>query len=163
MTRRPSISPTPSYDIAAATAPAQTSPSRTTVHKHQAAGRPSTPPSARAADPSASAKTRQGWPVGEVALTVAIAGGLAAAWYASAQGELSAGQGTGYYLGITGSLMMVSLLLYPLRKYWSRMGSAGAVRHWFNLHVVLGLVGPALVVAPPAIRSSPPMRPWRWS
>jgi hypothetical protein len=52
----------------------------------------------------------------------------------------------GFYLGVVGSLMMVALLAYPLRKYVRFMHRWGALKHWFRVHMILGIVGPTLVL-----------------
>ncbi|MBS0243297.1 MAG: hypothetical protein JSS20_14045, partial [Proteobacteria bacterium] len=43
-------------------------------------------------------------------------------------------------------LMMLAVLLYPLRKSWRRLHRLGAMRSWFAAHMMLGVVGPTLVV-----------------
>ena len=58
---------------------------------------------------------------------------------------VTASEGAGYVLGIVGASMMV-LLLYPLRKRARWLRSAGAVRHWFRIHMILGIAGPVLVL-----------------
>lgn len=52
----------------------------------------------------------------------------------------------GWYLGVVGSLMMLALLLYPLRKHVRWMHRWGALKHWFRWHMILGIVGPALIL-----------------
>ena len=59
---------------------------------------------------------------------------------------LSAETGTGYYLGIIGGVMMLLLLLYPLRKKFRFMFIFGTVNGWFRLHMVLGIMGPIVVL-----------------
>jgi hypothetical protein len=54
--------------------------------------------------------------------------------------------GLGYALGIVGGSMMLLLLLYPLRKRLAWLGALGSVRVWFEAHIVLGLLGPLLVL-----------------
>jgi hypothetical protein len=54
--------------------------------------------------------------------------------------------GVGYWLGITGSLMMLSLLLYPLRKKYASWQRFGTVVGWFKWHMILGIVGPVLIM-----------------
>jgi hypothetical protein len=54
--------------------------------------------------------------------------------------------GIGYWLGIVGGSIMLFLLLYPLRKRFRILSIFGSTRHWFRLHMVLGLVGPLLVL-----------------
>jgi len=57
------------------------------------------------------------------------------------------GDDVGYYLGLVGGVMMLTLLTYPLRKYLQSFRNLGAVRHWFSVHMYLGLMGPILVIA----------------
>lgn len=71
---------------------------------------------------------------------------LAIAWTNRDTGDLTPSTGLGYWLGVTGGVMMLLLLLYPARKSWRRLQNAGPMRLWFNTHIVLGLLGPALVV-----------------
>lgn len=52
----------------------------------------------------------------------------------------------GFYLGVTGSLMMVAMLTYPLRKRLRFMQGWGALKHWFRWHMIMGIVGPTLVL-----------------
>jgi hypothetical protein len=66
-------------------------------------------------------------------------------WYRDVD-YLTAKDGLGYYLGIVGSVMMLLLLLYPLRKKARFMREWGAVKHWFRMHKVLGILGPVLVL-----------------
>jgi hypothetical protein len=58
----------------------------------------------------------------------------------------TAEQGIGYALGIIGSLLMLSLLLYPLRKRLRPTHWLGSIGLWFRLHMLLGLVGPLLIL-----------------
>jgi len=71
---------------------------------------------------------------------------LAAAWRVSDQHLLIAESGAGYWLGITGTTLMVLLLLYPLRKRVRLLRNLGAVRHWFRLHMLFGVIGPTLII-----------------
>jgi hypothetical protein len=54
--------------------------------------------------------------------------------------------GLGYWLGIAGSLAMLVLLLYPLRKRWRAMRGTGPVPAWFRMHMLLGIGGPLMIV-----------------
>ena len=54
--------------------------------------------------------------------------------------------GVGYWLGIIGGSSMLLLLLYPLRKRIRVLHRIGATRHWFRMHMWLGLVGPLLIL-----------------
>ncbi len=54
--------------------------------------------------------------------------------------------GLGYGLGVAGLCALCSLLLYSLRKRARSLRSWGALRHWFHVHMMLGVVGPTLVL-----------------
>lgn len=55
-------------------------------------------------------------------------------------------RGWGYALGILGGSAMLLLLVYPARKRLKWLSVIGSVRGWFQLHMVLGLFGPLLVL-----------------
>ena len=64
-----------------------------------------------------------------------------------ARGEYySPGDDFGYYLGVVGASMMLTLLLYPLRKHVSFLSKLGAMSHWFRFHMLLGIGGPTLIL-----------------
>jgi hypothetical protein len=52
----------------------------------------------------------------------------------------------GFYLGVVGSVMMLLMLAYPLRKHVGFMHRWGALKHWFRIHMIMGIVGPTLVL-----------------
>jgi hypothetical protein len=54
--------------------------------------------------------------------------------------------GAGYWLGIVGASLMALLLLYPVRKRVRLFRHLGATRHWFQMHMILGVVGPILIL-----------------
>lgn len=56
------------------------------------------------------------------------------------------GSDLGYFLGISGGLLMLSLLLYPLRKRIRWLQICGPLRHWFRFHMLAGILGPVLVL-----------------
>lgn len=62
------------------------------------------------------------------------------------QALVDAQSGFGYWLGVVGASLMASLLLYPLRKRLRFMHALGATRHWFRMHMVLGVLGPVLIL-----------------
>ncbi len=49
-------------------------------------------------------------------------------------------------LGIMGSLMLVLLLFYSLRKRWSIMRSMGPLSYWLNVHIFFGICGPLFII-----------------
>lgn len=52
----------------------------------------------------------------------------------------------GFYLGVVGSVMMLLMLAYPLRKHVGFMQRWGSLKNWFRLHMIMGIVGPTLVL-----------------
>ena len=84
---------------------------------------------------------------GPLAFVVCLAGFLIWAWLNSDNGVLTPKDGTGYWFGIAGTTMMGIVLLYPLRKRIKLLRDWGELPRWFRLHMVLGLCGPALIVA----------------
>jgi hypothetical protein len=80
------------------------------------------------------------------AFAVVLAAALVAGWLNREEEYLVPGSGAGYWLGIAGASLMLLLLLYPLRKRMRLGRVIGSVAFWFRLHMVLGLVGPALIV-----------------
>ena len=67
-------------------------------------------------------------------------------WRISRLGLFTAGDDMGYWIGVTGAVMMLLLLLYPLRKHIHFAHRWGNIRFWFWLHVVLGVLGPLLIL-----------------
>ena len=59
--------------------------------------------------------------------------------------EFRAAGRTGHGLGILGSLMIVLLLLYSLRKRARWLQRAGELRLWLRYHIFLGIAGPILI------------------
>lgn len=51
-----------------------------------------------------------------------------------------------YWIGIVGSVMMLLMLLYPIRKHMAFARNWGALRYWFMLHMMFGIGGPILVL-----------------
>lgn len=71
---------------------------------------------------------------------------IAYGWTRRGDVYLSPEDGLGYALGIIGGSMMALLLLYPMRKHVSWMRNIGKVRHWFRAHMLMGIIGPVLVL-----------------
>ena len=57
------------------------------------------------------------------------------------------GSELGYALGVAGSLMMLALLAYPLRKRVAFLRSLGSLPAWFRLHMAFGVLGPLFILA----------------
>ena len=54
--------------------------------------------------------------------------------------------GLGYMFGIVGSVLMLILLLYPLRKRFKSWRSWGRLPGWLRFHMFLGVTGPTLIL-----------------
>lgn len=67
-------------------------------------------------------------------------------WLHRSSSIIHADTGLGYYLGIAGGVSMLLLLLYPVRKKIRLLGKLGQVKHWFRIHMILGVAGPVLVL-----------------
>ncbi|MEW6312791.1 MAG: hypothetical protein ACOY3V_03065 [Pseudomonadota bacterium] len=71
---------------------------------------------------------------------------LVVGYLVSLQKLYKPGSELGYNMGLVGGLMMLTLLLYPLRKRAAFMKPMGGLRHWFKLHMAFGILGPVLVL-----------------
>jgi len=80
------------------------------------------------------------------AMTATLVVALIIGWRTRDSGRLTPATGLGYALGIVGGVCMLLLLLYPLRKRLSVMRDWGRAAHWFRAHMILGVIGPALIV-----------------
>jgi hypothetical protein len=78
--------------------------------------------------------------------TAAVLAALWIGWVNRDDNGLTPVSGTGYWLGIAGGSLMLLLLLYPLRKRMRSLRAIGSVTFWFNAHMVLGVLGPVLIV-----------------
>lgn len=67
-------------------------------------------------------------------------------WRVSQLELFKSGDDTGYWIGVIGSVMMLLLLMYPLRKYVKFAHHWGSIRVWFWLHIILGVLGPLLIL-----------------
>jgi len=67
-------------------------------------------------------------------------------WLLRDYGMINPEEGLGYWLGIAGGSMMLMLLLYPLRKRIKMLRFIGSTNHWFRAHMILGMLGPLLVL-----------------
>lgn len=79
-----------------------------------------------------------------VALLVLLVLGLA--WLVAFGNLFRAGSELGYNLGLAGGLMMLSLLLYPLRKRARFLERVGRMESWFRFHMFMGIGGPVLIL-----------------
>lgn len=59
---------------------------------------------------------------------------------------LKPGGSRGHLLGIVGSSLMVTMLVYSVRKRTKALRGAGKLRDWLDFHIFCGVIGPLLVV-----------------
>jgi hypothetical protein len=93
--------------------------------------------------PSTLKAPRLRWPIVWTILIVAL---LAWGSHAHLERYITPQRGLGYGLGITGGSMMVLLLIYSARKRLRWLSWLGGIPAWFEFHMVLGIVGPILVL-----------------
>jgi hypothetical protein len=86
---------------------------------------------------------RWSWRIGLGALIVLL---LALAWLVGTGSVFKSGDDIGYNLGLVGGLLMLSLLIYPLRKRVKFMARMGSMQAWFQYHQIAGITGPLLVM-----------------
>jgi len=67
-------------------------------------------------------------------------------WLLRDQALINPEDGLGYWLGILGGSMMLILILYPLRKRIRALRFLGRTTHWFKVHMILGVLGPILIL-----------------
>jgi hypothetical protein len=77
---------------------------------------------------------------------VVIAGLVAWGMHAHLERYITPQRGVGYWLGIIGGSLMLLLLVYSARKRASWLRWLGGIPAWFEFHMVLGIVGPILVL-----------------
>src|SRR5271168_1424255 len=83
------------------------------------------------------------WPlVWSVVVLVVIVWGM----HARLERYITPQRGLGYWLGIVGGSMMLLLLVYSARKRYSWLRWMGGIPAWFEFHMVLGVVGPVLIL-----------------
>ena len=69
-----------------------------------------------------------------------------AGWLGRHERNIDAGYGLGYALGILGGSLLLLLLFYSLRKRVRVLARFGATRYWFRIHMMLGIIGPTLIL-----------------
>lgn len=83
---------------------------------------------------------------GLVLLIAVLLAALVLGWSLRGRGLIDPERGIGYAIGITAGLMLLTVLLYPLRKHAGWLSWAGRVARWFQIHMTLGLIAPALAL-----------------
>lgn len=108
--------------------------------KGAAAARPAAAP---AAAHVAAKVPRLHWPL---VWTVVVATVIFWGMHAHLERYITPQRGTGYWLGIVGGSLMLLLLVYSARKRYSWLRWMGGIPAWFEFHMVLGVVGPVLIL-----------------
>ncbi len=109
--------------------------------------RPASPPLAPSpAKSSAAKKEKTHNPVPAYILSVVVAAALYLGWTIRDEYYLSAEYGLGYALGIIGGSSMLILILYPLKKHFNNLNLVLSTKNWFDLHMILGVIGPVLIM-----------------
>lgn len=76
-----------------------------------------------------------------------FAGLVLGVWQLTRLQLFTARSDTGYWLGVGGGTLMLLLFAYPLRKRWQVLARAGKAKHWFIVHMFLGIFGPLTILA----------------
>ena len=121
----------------------------TTRSRRDANTRQAAPPSrATTYEKADSARNRTHSSASIISMTFIIAVVLAlwVGWLNRDDSGLTPLNGAGYWLGVAGSGLILLLLLYPLRKRMRSSQVIGTVAFWFRAHMILGILGPVLVL-----------------
>ena len=79
----------------------------------------------------------------QITVTLAV---IVWGWAVKGEEYLEAENGLGYALGIIGGSLMLILMFYPIRKKMKTARFLGSVPFWFELHMVLGVIGPIAIL-----------------
>lgn len=85
--------------------------------------------------------SRDGWIYLAMGLLTALA------WWVTTLKLFTPGSDAGYWLGVVGGVTMLLVFAYPMRKHLRVMQRWGAGKHWFVLHMCVGVVGPVIILA----------------
>ncbi len=83
-----------------------------------------------------------GWTMYLIIITLLMIAG----YFVSYDKWYKPGDNIGYNMGLVGGLMMLTLLIYPLRKRFRFMQGFGVLPKWFQWHMIFGVFGPALIM-----------------
>lgn len=70
----------------------------------------------------------------------------AGAWWLSSLKLFDAKSDLAYWLGVAGGSTMLGVFAYPMRKHLKFMQRWGAAKYWFVVHMMVGVVGPVLIL-----------------
>jgi hypothetical protein len=83
------------------------------------------------------------WPL---VWTLVIAALLYWGGHAHLERYITPQRGLGYWLGIIGGSLMLILLIYSARKRFAWLHWMGGIPAWFEFHMILGVIGPILIL-----------------
>lgn len=92
------------------------------------------------------------WLGADTWLYLGITALVVGAYVLSHIGLIDARSDLGYWIGVAGGVMMLLLFAYPLRKRSAFLSRFGKAKHWFIVHMILGVGGPVLVLVHSAFR-----------
>jgi hypothetical protein len=78
-----------------------------------------------------------------LALTALVLASIVGAYAVERRLQHFAGTALGHAIGVLGATLLLVVFFYPVRKYFLRRGS---ITEWLAWHMVLGIVGPLLVL-----------------
>jgi hypothetical protein len=58
----------------------------------------------------------------------------------------------GWWLGVFGVVLFILIFLYALRKKWTWLAYKGNSRHWFDFHILMGVMAPVVIAFHAAFR-----------
>lgn len=87
-------------------------------------------------------KSEYGWMLFLLVVTMVMIAG----YFVSTKKLYKPGDTLGHSMGWIGGGMMLTLLLYPLRKRVRFMKGWGVLPKWFKLHMLFGILGPTLIM-----------------
>ena len=93
-------------------------------------------------NPQPKRKSEFGWMLFLLVVTIAMVVG----YFISTRKLYKAGDTLGHGMGWVGGAMMLTLLVYPLRKRFRFLRGLGVLPKWFKWHMVFGIMGPALIM-----------------
>jgi len=78
--------------------------------------------------------------------TVVVLLALFIGWRLRRYDLITPGHGWGFLFGVCGTALMLALMIYPFRKRVRGVEAIGNVKAWFRIHMVLGILGPVLIL-----------------
>jgi hypothetical protein len=96
--------------------------------------------------PEAKPAPRRGQGAQDLYIYALITALVVGCWGFTRLGLYDSKSDTAYWLGVGGGVGMVLLLSYPMRKHLGFMRRTGPAGRWFFGHMVLGVLGPLLIL-----------------